>query len=86
MEGVTTLGSIMSDFPNVTSPWTQSQDEVSLEEEEAPMPCSFSGPMYYLSKSYEEVLDNYTTLHEKQAAPTCTHEKTSMIFYWSPNL
>ena len=25
--------------------------------------------MYYLSKSYKEVLDNYTTLHE-QAAPT----------------
>jgi hypothetical protein len=33
------------------------------------MPCSLSGPMYYLSKSYEEVLDHYTTLHEKQAAP-----------------
>ena len=42
---------------------------VSLEEEEAPMPCSLSGPMYYLGKSYEEVLDNYTMLHEKQAAP-----------------
>ena len=25
--------------------------------------------MYYLNKSYEEVLDNYTMLHEKQAAP-----------------
>ena len=25
--------------------------------------------MYYLTKSYEEVLDDYTILHEKQAAP-----------------
>jgi hypothetical protein len=33
------------------------------------MPCSFSGPVYCLTKSYEEVLDDYTTLHEKQAAP-----------------
>ena len=33
------------------------------------MPCSFSGPMYCLTKSYEEVLDDYTMLHEKQAAP-----------------
>ena len=58
MEGVTTLGYIMSDFPDVTSPWTQSQDEISLEEEDAPMSYSFSGPMYYLTKSYEEVLDD----------------------------
>ena len=86
MEGVTTLGSIMSDFPDVTSPGQIRRMRISPEEEDAPMPCLFSGPMYYLSKSYEEVLDNYTTLHEKQAAPTCTHEKTSMIFYWSPNL
>jgi hypothetical protein len=34
------------------------------------MLCSFSGPMFYMSKSYEEVVDDYTTLHEKQAAPT----------------
>jgi hypothetical protein len=33
------------------------------------MPCSFSEPMYYLRKSYEKVLDDYTTLHEMQAAP-----------------
>ena len=25
--------------------------------------------MYYLNKSYEEVLDDYTIFHEKQAAP-----------------
>ena len=45
------------------------KDEDSPEEEDAPMPCSFSGPMYCLTKSYEEVLDDYTMLHEKQAAP-----------------
>ena len=42
---------------------------ISPEEEDASMSYSFSGPMYYLNKSYEEVLDNYTILHEKQAAP-----------------
>ena len=39
------------------------------EEEETSMSYSFSGPMYYLRKSYEEVLGDYTMLHEKQAAP-----------------
>ena len=51
------------------SPWTQSKDQDSLQEEKTPMPCLFSGPMYYLRKSYEKVLDDYTMLHEKQAAP-----------------
>ena len=41
----------------------------SLEEEETPMPCSLSGAMYCLNKSYEEVLGDYTMLHEEQAAP-----------------
>ena len=51
------------------SPWTQTKDEDSLEEQKIPMPCLCSGPMYYLNKSYEEVLDDYTMLHEMQAAP-----------------
>ena len=55
----------MIDFPDVVSPWTQPQDEVSPEEKETPMPCSFTGPMYFLSKPYEEVLEDYTILHEK---------------------
>jgi len=69
VDGVTTLDSIMDDNPDVISPWTQPQDEVSPEEEETPMPCSFSGPMYYLSKPYQEVLGDYTKAHEKQSAP-----------------
>ena len=41
MEGATTLGNIMSHFPDVTSPCNKSQDDDSLEEEDTPMPCSF---------------------------------------------
>ena len=51
-------------------------DEVSPEEEDTPMPCSFSGPMYYLSKPYQEVLDDCTKAHEKQSAPDGMHEKS----------
>ena len=53
VEGVSVLGSIMRDFPDAISPWTQPQEKVYPEEkEETPMPCSFTGPMYYLSKPY----------------------------------
>jgi hypothetical protein len=45
VEGVSVLGSIMRDFPDAISPWMQPQEEVSPEEEETPMPCSFTGPM-----------------------------------------
>ena len=53
---------------------------ISPEEEDASMSYSFSGPMYYLNKSYEEVLDDYTNcMRSKQHQPG-THELISMIF------
>ena len=35
------------------------QLEESMEEQETEVPCSFTGPMYYLSKPYEKVLEEY---------------------------
>ena len=84
VEGVSVLGSIMRDFPDAISPWTQPQEEVSPEEEETPMPCSFTGPMYYLSKPYQEVLDDYTKMHERQSAPDWYARKDFRDFLMEP--
>ena len=48
------------------------------------MPCSFTGPMYYLSKPYEEVLEDYTKMHEKQAAPDWYARKEFRDFLMEP--
>ena len=74
----------MSEFPDAVSPWTQTQKEVSPEEEETPMPCSFTGPMYYLSKPYQEVLDDYTKMHERQLAPVWDARKNFYDFSMEP--
>ena len=84
VEGITALGSIVNGFPDAVSPWTQTQEEVSPEEEETPMPCSFTGPMYYLSKPYQEVLNDYTTMFEKQSAPDWYARKDFIDFLMEP--
>ena len=48
------------------------------------MPCSFTRPMYYLSKPYEEVLEDYTKMHEKQAAPDWYARKEFRDFLMEP--
>ena len=69
MEGVTTLGNVTSDFTDVTSPGQKRRMRILRKKRMLLCRVRFPGPMYYLNKSYEEVLDNYTILHEKQAAP-----------------
>jgi hypothetical protein len=48
------------------------------------MPCSFSGPIYYLSKPYQEVLDDYTKMHERQSAPDWYARKDFRDFLMEP--
>ena len=75
---------IITDYPDVVSSWNQPQDKISAEEEETSMPCSFTGPMYYLSKPYVKVLEDYTKMHMKQAAPYWYAGKKFRNFYLQP--
>jgi hypothetical protein len=63
--GVFTL---LERYTDLISPWTVAQDPESPEEEESYVPCSFTGPLYYLSKPYEEVVQDYYADFETHVA------------------
>ena len=48
----------------IENPWTIT-DEVAPEDEETPLPCSFSGPLQFLLVSRQEALDEYFSLFDK---------------------
>jgi hypothetical protein len=52
-------------YPDLVEPWSEPIDEIAPEETEAPDPCSFTGPLYYLSKPHEEVIKDYFEMFEK---------------------
>jgi hypothetical protein len=43
----------------LTYPWTEPVETVSPEEEDTPMPASYEGPLYHLSKPWDEVHKEY---------------------------
>ena len=53
------LSTLIDRYPDLQEPWSVPQLEESIEEQETEIPCSFTGPLYYLSKPYEEVLEEY---------------------------
>ena len=71
-------GDLRERYPDLTEPWTQAQDETPVEELETDIPCSFSGPLYYLSKSYEEVLQDYKDMFESHVAEDWRKDKRVM--------
>lgn len=40
-------------------PWSTSQEEEAPEETDSYVPCSFTGPMYYLSKPFDDIVQEY---------------------------
>ena len=57
-------------FPDVVYSWSSVPLEGdSPEEEETPDPCSFTGPLYYLSKPHEEAVQDYFALFDSHIAP-----------------
>jgi hypothetical protein len=57
-------------FADVVYPWTSVPVEGdSQEEQDTPDPCSFTGPLYYLSKPHEEAVQDYVDLFESHIAP-----------------
>jgi len=55
-------------YPDLVEPWTQAQDEEPIEEQETEEPCSFTGPLYYLSKPHDEVVQDYREMFQSHIA------------------
>ena len=56
-------------YPELVNPWTQPQDEEPIEEQKTEIPCSFTGPLYYLSKPHHEVVRDYFDMFDTHVAP-----------------
>ena len=52
----------------IEKPWTM-KDEDAIEDLETPMPCSFTGPLYFLSLSRQEALKDFHALFESHIDP-----------------
>ena len=64
-----TMEDLKQTYPDLEDTWTQGLDEIAPEELETEEPCSFTGPLYYLSKPYDEVRQEYFDMFEKHIAP-----------------
>lgn len=60
---------LKTSYPDVCDTWSQPLDEVAIEEINTEEPCSFTGPLYYLSKPHTEVLQDYFNLFDSHIAP-----------------
>ena len=52
----------------IESPWIL-KDELAIEDEETPLPCSFSGPLHFLMMPRQEALDEYFSLFDSHIDP-----------------
>ena len=58
----------LEDKYGITSPWTKVQDEIAPEEEDTEIPCSFTGPLYYLTKPHAEVISEYKNMFDSHVS------------------
>jgi hypothetical protein len=63
------LDELKESYPDVQSSWSRPMDEIAPEELETEEPCSFTGPLYYLSKPYDEIREEYFGMFDKHIAP-----------------
>lgn len=56
-------------YTDLQLPWTVVQEVETEEERESYIPCSFTGPLYYLSKPHTEVIADYRADFESHIAP-----------------
>ena len=57
-------------YPDLVDCWSKPIGELAEEELETEEPCSFTGPLYYLSKPYDEVRQEYFDMFDKHLAPS----------------
>ena len=63
------LEELRQTYPDVQDTWSRPMDEIAPEELETEEACSFTGPLYYLSKPYEEVREEYFSMFDKHIDP-----------------
>jgi len=51
------------------NPWSTDLEVAAPEDEDTPLPCSFTGPLHYLSVSRDQALLEYTDMFEKHIDP-----------------
>jgi len=66
-------------------PWKEQLDEVPQEEQESEEPCSFTGPLYYLSKPHEDVVQEYYAMLEEHIVPEWRTNKDLLDLFRSPD-
>ena len=65
-------------------PWKEQLDETPLEELETEDPCSFTGPLYYLSKPHVEVVEEYFQMFDEHISPEWRNEPALLELLQSP--
>lgn len=69
-----TLSELKETYPDLVDTWSQEAEDVAQEELDTEEPCSFTGPLYYLTKPYEEVLTDYYNMFDSHIAPEWRHD------------
>ena len=64
-----TLDELKESYPDLVDTWTTQVEAIAPEEMDTEEPCSFTGPLYYLSKPYDEVLADYFNMFDSHIAP-----------------
>ena len=60
-----TLDELREEYPDLEDTFGVPADELAPEEENTEEPCSFTGPLYYLSKPHEQVVEDYFAMFDK---------------------
>jgi len=72
---LTELEDLERRYADLESPWKQPLDEIPQEEMDTEEPCSFTGPLHYLSKPHKEVVEEYFGMFDEHIAPEWRHNK-----------
>jgi hypothetical protein len=62
-------------------PWGDNAEEICLEDDETPIPCSFSGPLLYLAVSHLEAVNEYKKYIETHVAETLSKAVSDLVKY-----
>jgi hypothetical protein len=77
------LEDLKEKYPDVQDSWSQPPDELAPEELESEDMHAFMGPLYYLTKPYDEVLEDYHRLLETHVAPEWKEDERLMTLLTS---
>jgi len=82
---LTELEDMEKRYTDLESPWKQELDEIPQEELETEDPCSFTGPLYYLSKPHDEVVQEYFAMFHEHISSDWRENKELLELLMSPD-